>query len=55
MKPEYVEGEQAAENFEEGMKTLFKVSKVAVAKAEKKQAKKRASARAEKLQKPDKD
>jgi hypothetical protein len=27
MKPEYVEGPKAAENFEQGMKALFKVPK----------------------------
>ena len=41
-EPEYVEGQQAAENFEEGMKALFKVSKDEVVKAEKKLAKKKA-------------
>jgi len=34
--PEYIEGRQAAENFEEGMKALFKVPKEKVAKAVKK-------------------
>lgn len=34
--PQYLEGEKAAENFEEGMKTLFKVPKTKVAKAAKK-------------------
>lgn len=53
--PEYAEGKQAQENFEQGMKALFNVPKGAVVKAEKKQAKKRASARAEKEQKLDKD
>jgi hypothetical protein len=41
--PEYIEGRQATENFEEGMKALFKVSKAAVVKAEKKQGTPRAS------------
>jgi len=27
MKPEYIEGKQARENFEEGMKVLFNVPK----------------------------
>jgi hypothetical protein len=49
---EYVEGPQAQENFEEGMKALFRVSKDAVVKAEKKQAKKRASSRGESARKP---
>jgi len=33
---EYIEGEAATENFEEGMKALFKVSKEKVAKVGKK-------------------
>jgi len=36
MKPEMVEGPKAAENFEQGMKKLFRVPKSAVQKAEKK-------------------
>jgi hypothetical protein len=40
---EYVEGKQAIENFENGMKTLFNVPKDRVVRAEKKQKKKRAS------------
>ncbi len=35
---EYIEGRQARENFEEGMKALFKVPKTKVAKAGKKQS-----------------
>jgi len=35
---QYVEGKEAAENFEEGMKALFKVPKKKVAKAAKKNA-----------------
>jgi len=31
-EPEYIEGQQATENFEEGMKALFKVPKEKVAK-----------------------
>jgi len=49
---EYVEGSQAAENFERGMIALFKVPKSAVPKA-KKQPKKSASSR--KYKKADKD
>ena len=41
-KQEYIEGTKAQENFEEGMKALFKVPKDAVVKAEKRK-KKRAS------------
>lgn len=37
-KHEYIEGHQAVENFEEGMKALFKVPKGRVVKAAKKQA-----------------
>lgn len=47
--PEYIEGRQAAENFEQGMKALFKVPKAEVVKAEKK---KRKAARASRLRKP---
>ena len=49
--PEYREGPKATENFEEGMKALFKIPKVEVVKAEKKAKKKRAS-RASSLRKP---
>jgi hypothetical protein len=41
-KHEYHEGKKALENFEEGMKALFKVPKDAVVKAEQKAKKKRA-------------
>ena len=41
--PEYIEGQQAVENFEKGMKALFKVSKAAIVKAEKKQGSPRVS------------
>jgi hypothetical protein len=46
---EYIEGRKAAENFEQGMKALFKVPKGEVVKAEKK---KRRAARASRLRKP---
>jgi hypothetical protein len=46
---EYIEGRQAQENFEEGMKTLFKVPKAEVVKAEKKKQK---ASRASRLRKP---
>ena len=39
----YIEGAKAQENFEEGMKALFKVSKAEVVKAEKKQGTPRVS------------
>jgi hypothetical protein len=42
-KPEYIEGAKASENFEEGMKALFKVPKDSVAKAQEKKRKKAAS------------
>jgi hypothetical protein len=41
-QPQYVEGQQAIKNFEEGMKALFKVPKERVVKAAKKQASRRA-------------
>jgi hypothetical protein len=50
-QPEYIEGRQAIKNFEEGMKTLFKVPKDEVVQAEKKAKKKRAS-RAQSVPKP---
>jgi len=43
MRAEFREGKEAQENFEEGMKALFKVPKDDVVKAEKKSKKKRAS------------
>ncbi|MGA8764077.1 MAG: hypothetical protein WB562_14520 [Candidatus Sulfotelmatobacter sp.] len=46
---EYIEGRKAAENFEEGMKALFKIPKGEVVKAEKKKQK---ASRASRLQKP---
>jgi hypothetical protein len=49
--PDYIEGLQAQETFEEGMKALFKVPKDAVVAVEKKAKKKRASRRAS-LRKP---
>jgi hypothetical protein len=45
---EYAEGRRAMQNFEEGMKALFKVSKVEAVKVEKK---KRKAARASRLRK----
>jgi len=51
-KHAYLEGPQALENFEEGMKALFKVSKDEVVRAEKKMKKKRASSRAQNVSKP---
>jgi hypothetical protein len=36
---EYTEGQQAVENFEEGMKALLKVSKAAIVQAKKKKPK----------------
>jgi hypothetical protein len=43
IKVEYTEGTKATENFEEGMKALFKVPKDEVVKAEKKKKAARAS------------
>jgi hypothetical protein len=51
MKPEYREGSEATDNFEEGMKTLFKVSKAEVVKAEKRKKGKTSSC-AQSLRKP---
>jgi hypothetical protein len=48
-QPEYLEGAKASENFEEGMKALFKVPKGEVVKAEKKKQK---ASRASRLRKP---
>ncbi len=50
-QPEYIEGPTATQNFEEGMKALFKVSKDEVVKAEKKRMGK-ASSRAQSVRKP---
>jgi len=36
MKPEYTEGPEALENFERGMKALFKAPKTATKKAKRK-------------------
>jgi hypothetical protein len=52
VKPEYIEGTKAQENFEEGMKALFNVPKDEVVKAEKKAKKKRSSFRAQSVRKP---
>ena len=46
----YLEGQKATENFEEGMKALFKVPKDEVVKAEKKKQQK--ASRASRLRKP---
>lgn len=51
MKNEYIEGREAKENFEEGMKAVFSVPKDAVVKAEKREKTLRAS-RSSKLRKP---
>ena len=50
---EYVEGRQAKDNFEEGMKALFKVPKSEVVKREKNAKQRRASVR--KTKRSDKD
>jgi len=49
-QPEYIEGPKATGNFEEGMKALFKVSKAAVVKAEKR--KKLKASRVQSVRKP---
>ena len=48
IKMGYIEGPEASENFEQGMKALFKVPKDKVVKAEKKKQK---AARASRLKK----
>lgn len=53
MKTEYIEGQEATENFEKGMKALFKVPKTKAVKAEKKRAASRPSQ--SKMPKSDKD
>jgi hypothetical protein len=52
---EYIEGSQARENFEEGMKALFKVSKGEVVKAEKKKLRVSRSSRLRKPKLSDRD
>jgi hypothetical protein len=51
-EPEYIEGRQATQNFEEGMKALFKVPKDAVERAEKKKRKKASRASGQHKPKP---
>ena len=51
---EYREGQKAQENFEEGMKALFKVPKAEVVKREK-QAKRQRAASVRKTKRSDKD
>jgi hypothetical protein len=53
MKHEYVEGARATENFEQGMKALFKVPKSAVERAKPKKKAKRISS--DKSKRSDKD
>jgi len=52
--PEYREGPKAQENFEEGMKALFKVPKADVVKQEKRR-KQRKAASVRKMKRSDKD
>jgi hypothetical protein len=49
--PQYREGPEAIENFEEGMKALFSVPKDEVVKAEKRRGKRKASSRAQSIRK----
>jgi hypothetical protein len=49
--PEYREGPEATENFEEGMKALFSVPKDEVVKAEKKKGKGKTSSRVQSVRK----
>jgi hypothetical protein len=55
MKPEYSEGPKAQENFEEGMKALFKIPKDEVVKAEKKKLRASRASRLRKQKLSDKD
>jgi len=52
---EYIEGSMAQKNFEEGMKSLFKVSKDEVVKAEKRKKRKASRASLRKPKKSDGD
>jgi hypothetical protein len=52
---EYIEGQQATRNFEEGMKALFKVPKDEAVKAEKKKQKASRALRQRKPKPSDKD
>lgn len=54
MKRDYIEGTKATENFEEGMKALFKVPKQDVVKLEKK-AKRQRALSVRKTKRSDKD
>jgi hypothetical protein len=54
MKPEYIEGAKAVENFEKTAIAIFKVPKAEVAKAERKKPRARSSSRKTE-QKSDKD
>ena len=52
---EYTEGIKATQNFEEGMKALFKVPKAEILKREKRKAKQRKTASVRKSKRADKD
>jgi hypothetical protein len=54
-QPEYTEGLKAQENFEKGMKLVFKVPKGEVVKAEKKKQKASRASRLRKQKSSDKD
>ena len=51
-QPEYIEGRQATQHFEEGMKALFKVPKDSVVRAENRKRRGKASSRAQSVRKP---
>jgi hypothetical protein len=53
-QPEYVEGREATENFEDGMKVLFKVPKVDVARPKKNRTRPKAAS-VRKSKRSDKD
>jgi hypothetical protein len=54
-EPEYTEGSKATENFERGMKALFKVPKAAIVQAKKKKQKESSEPSLLKPPKSDKD
>jgi hypothetical protein len=55
MKPEYVEGIKARENFEQGMKAVFKVRKADVVVKRERNAKRQRAATVRKTKRSDKD
>jgi hypothetical protein len=54
-EPEYIEGPEALENFERGMKAIFQVPKAPIAAPKKKSAKQPRAATSRKSKRSDKD